>query len=217
MYKFLLFLIPLFAISEENFQNMIQKIMKTIQQEKSGIQDSSLSNIQNPFFIKPLKTSSDIQTNCFDFDIKTATKNEFLKIPNIDRFIANKIILYRKTHLVSRPEDLIYVIGFTVKKVNSIRNYIDKKKCIIKKEVVKKKVFRKKYKRKIAKKRFQKLKIQIIFNSKVKILNRWYKVGDKIQNYKISKITSNSVILAKGSKEKILSLFTKKYNKFKFE
>jgi|GEM_PF-3292131 len=211
MFRFLLLiLIPVLASSEENFQNMIQKIMTTIKQEKNGIQNSSLSNIQNPFFTEPLKTSSDIQTSkCFDFDIKTATKIEFQRIPNIDRFIAHKIIEFRKTHLVSRPEDLIYVIGFTVKKVDSIRNYINKYKCKIKK-VKTKKVAKKKRKKRVAKKYIPKLKIQIIFNSRVKILNRWYKVGDKIHRFKIDKVEPESITLSKGSTTKKIFVTRKK-------
>jgi len=219
IFRILIFLMPLFAISEENFQNKIQNIMTTIQQKKGGIQDSSLSNIINPFFTQTLKTSSDIKkSRCFDFDIQTATKSEFQAIQYIDRFIATKIIEYRENHLVSRPEDLIYILGFTVQKVDAIREYISKNKCKIKKKrIIQKKEVVKKYIKKFKKRYVPKLKIQIIFNSKVKISNNWYQLGEKIRSYKISQIHSDYIILKKGSTEKKLSLVRKNHSNIRFE
>jgi len=48
------------------------------------------------------------------------------------------------------------------------------------------------------------LKIFAIFNDKVNINGKWYKVGDEVENYKILKITFDKVFLEKGGKVIIL-------------
>ncbi len=41
------------------------------------------------------------------------------------------------------------------------------------------------------------LKIYAVFNNKININNKWYKIGDEINGYKILKITDDYVILKK--------------------
>ena len=50
------------------------------------------------------------------------------------------------------------------------------------------------------------LKIFAIFNNKVNINGKWYKVGDYIDNYKIVKITSTGVYLMKNLKIEYIKL-----------
>ena len=50
------------------------------------------------------------------------------------------------------------------------------------------------------------LKIYAIFNQKVNINGKWYQIGNEINGYKIINITSNSVLLKKGSKILVLKI-----------
>jgi len=50
------------------------------------------------------------------------------------------------------------------------------------------------------------LKIFAIFNNKVNINGKWYKTGDKIESYKIFKITPDKVFLKENNKIIILNI-----------
>ncbi len=50
------------------------------------------------------------------------------------------------------------------------------------------------------------LKLYAIFNNRVNINGKWYKIGDIIQGYKIIKITYDKVFLKKGNKIFVLEV-----------
>ena len=55
-------------------------------------------------------------------------------------------------------------------------------------------------------KKHRSLKLITIINSKAKINNKWYKVGDNIKGYRVDTIKKNSVILLRNKKQKILKI-----------
>ncbi len=73
------------------------------------------------------------------------------------------------------------------------------------------KVYRKKASR--SKKGFT---LDAIMNSSALINGKWYKLNDKVKNYKLLSITKTSIVLARKSKKIVLSTHTKNTNlKFK--
>jgi len=63
-----------------------------------------------------------------------------------------------------------------------------------------------------ATKRNKALSVTMLINSSAMINGKWYKVGDKIKGYKVSKIDSSSVLLTKKSKKLLLSTNSKNKN-----
>ena len=53
------------------------------------------------------------------------------------------------------------------------------------------------------------LSVTMLMNSSALINGKWYKVGDKINGYKVSKMDINSVLLTKKSKKLLLSTNSK--------
>ncbi len=49
--------------------------------------------------------------------------------------------------------------------------------------------------------------LKAIFDGKALINDKWLKIGDSVNDYKIAKIEKNRVILISGKKQKILNLF----------
>lgn len=87
--------------------------------------------------------------------------------------------------------------------------FIDEVK--LKKIVIKQKILKKLKKRKLH------LRLESIFNNRVKINTKWYKVGSKVAGYRIVKIDYNkkSVLLKSG--KKLLKLYLiKRKKRFKF-
>jgi len=71
----------------------------------------------------------------------------------------------------------------------------------------------KKRKRNSYKKKYKvKLSLSIIMNNKARINSKWYKLGDTLYGYKLTKIDSNRVVLTKRGRTRILSTYTKKKN-----
>ncbi|MEA3370263.1 MAG: hypothetical protein U9Q40_02915 [Campylobacterota bacterium] len=56
------------------------------------------------------------------------------------------------------------------------------------------------------------LSVSMLMNSSALINGKWYKVGDKVKGYKVSKIDGNSVLLTKKSKNLLLSTKSKSKN-----
>ena len=56
------------------------------------------------------------------------------------------------------------------------------------------------------------LSITMLMNSSAMINGKWYKVGDTVNGYKVSKIDSTSVLLTKKSKKLLLSTSSKNKN-----
>ena len=54
--------------------------------------------------------------------------------------------------------------------------------------------------------------LSTVINTSAMINGKWYKVGDKISGYKVSKIDSTSVLLTKKSKKLLLSTNSKNKN-----
>ncbi len=64
----------------------------------------------------------------------------------------------------------------------------------------------------IIKKKRGSLTLKTVINSSAMINGKWYKVGDKINGYKVSKIDSTSVLLTKQKKKLLLSTNSKSKN-----
>lgn len=62
------------------------------------------------------------------------------------------------------------------------------------------------------KKRYVKLTLSMIMNKKARINSKWYKLGDTLYGYKITKIDENRVTLTQKGKKRILTTYTKKKN-----
>jgi len=56
------------------------------------------------------------------------------------------------------------------------------------------------------------LSVSLLMNSSAMINEKWYRVGDKINGYKISKIDSTSVLLIKNKKKLLLSTSSESKN-----
>lgn len=56
------------------------------------------------------------------------------------------------------------------------------------------------------------LSVSMVINSSAMINGKWYKVGDKVNGYKVSKIELKSVLLTKNKKKLLLSTDTKSKN-----
>ena len=56
------------------------------------------------------------------------------------------------------------------------------------------------------------LSVTMLMNSSAFINEKWYKVGDKVRGYKVSKIDSSSVLLTKNKKKLLLSTNSKNKN-----
>ena len=56
------------------------------------------------------------------------------------------------------------------------------------------------------------LSVTMLMNSSALINGKWYKVGDKVSGYKVSKMDSTSVLLTKKSKKLLLSTNSKNKN-----
>ena len=54
------------------------------------------------------------------------------------------------------------------------------------------------------------LKLESVINKNVKINGKWYKEGDRVRQYQITKVASNYILLK--SKKKELKLFQNKTN-----
>ena len=65
--------------------------------------------------------------------------------------------------------------------------------------------------KKVIKKR-KTLSVTMLMNSSAMINGKWYKVGDLVNGYKVSKIDSTSVLLTKKSKKLLLSTNSKNKN-----
>jgi len=65
--------------------------------------------------------------------------------------------------------------------------------------------------KKVIKKR-RGLTLSTVINTSAMINGKWYKIGDKINGYKVSKIDSTSVLLTKKSKKLLLSTNSKNKN-----
>lgn len=65
--------------------------------------------------------------------------------------------------------------------------------------------------KKIVKKR-KALTLTTVINTSAMINGKWYKAGDKVSGYKVSKIDSTSVLLTKKSKKLLLSTNSKNKN-----
>ena len=66
--------------------------------------------------------------------------------------------------------------------------------------------------KKVIKKKKKGLSITMLMNSSAMINGKWYKVGDTVNGYKVSKIDSTSVLLTKKSKKLLLSTNSKSKN-----
>ncbi len=58
-------------------------------------------------------------------------------------------------------------------------------------------------------------KLKAILNKKAFINDRWFKLGERVGEYKIIKITSTKVVLEKGRKRKVLNFSSKSLLKIK--
>ena len=56
------------------------------------------------------------------------------------------------------------------------------------------------------------LSVTMLMNSSAFINGKWYKVGDKVRGYRVSKIDSSSVLLTKNKKKLLLSTNSKSKN-----
>lgn len=65
--------------------------------------------------------------------------------------------------------------------------------------------------RKVVKKRTA-LSVTMLMNSSAMINGKWYRIGDKINGYSVSKIDSTSVLLTKNKKKLLLSTNSKSKN-----
>jgi hypothetical protein len=208
MIKIIFFLSIYQFIFADQFQDEIQSMFSDITTPRSGIKPDFLNNISNPFLKRKIPKDSQISHSsnsktCGKFSLKYATQYQFMQIPTIDGFYAKKIIDYRDKYGFNTIKDLEKVPYLKKFQIESIKRYIKENKC----PVIKK---RKSTSRK--RKHFSKLKVSIIFNQRAKIFNHWYKTGDKIRGYTISKISDNTVTLKKGNKTKILKIPKKRTN-----
>ncbi len=53
------------------------------------------------------------------------------------------------------------------------------------------------------------LKLEVIFNNKAKINDKWYKVGEEVLGFKVVAVNFDTVVLKNGEKKEILSLMKK--------
>ena len=201
MKKIFIYFLVFKLIFADEFVNEIESIISEIKTPREGIKPTLLNNITNPFIRH--EGSEEFQKvnrkpTCGQFNLKYATQYDFRQIPNIDSFYAKKIIEYKNKNGLSSIDDLKNVPYLQKHQIESIRIYIKDNKCPVKiktKQII---VKRKKY--------IPPLKLSIIFNQRAKILNHWYKIGDKIRGYTISKISENSVILKIGNRKQVLKI-----------
>ncbi len=66
--------------------------------------------------------------------------------------------------------------------------------------------------KKIVKKKKGSLRLTTVINTSAMINGKWYRLGDTISGYKVSKIDSTSVLLTKKSKKLLLSTNSKNKN-----
>ncbi|WP_457745245.1 hypothetical protein [Sulfurimonas sp.] len=64
----------------------------------------------------------------------------------------------------------------------------------------------------IRKSHFRKLSLDAILNKSAMINNKWYKEGDKVYSYELSKVNRMSVVLKKQNKQLLLSTASKNKN-----
>ena len=202
-------------ISDTSFQDRINDYIEKIQSPRVGVKEMKLSMIENPFFIGELKEQNkdiEIVEKCNPFNIKTASKQEFAKIEHIDKFTAQKIIEYREEFSLNRTSDLLKVYGMIPLKFSSIDHYIKKSRlCLIKKveeteEISENEPI-------IQREVIPDLNLQVIFNRKAKISDRWYGIGDSVRNYILIRVESDTVYMQDGKQEKILKLSKPKKSK----
>ncbi len=95
-------------------------------------------------------------------------------------------------------------VGLDPQKIKKLKNpFVNEKKLI--------KIIKKKIEKEIKKKKRKIFRLQAIFNDRAKINGRWYKLGSKIEGFKIVAIRENYVILQRGNKT--LKLFLHKKRK----
>jgi len=195
-------------ISKSSFQEDIKNLVNSIQSPRDGIASSSLLAIENPFFTGKEENIPSEVINCSSFNIKTATKEDWIKIPKIDTYTATNIIRYRSKNGLENISELNQIFGIGDKRLKSIKQYIEEfYSCVKTEKIVKQVVFKK------TTRIFRPLKLQIIVNSKAKISNMWFKVGDKIRNYRVEKIGSDSVKISNSFSQKILKFSKRKKGK----
>ena len=66
--------------------------------------------------------------------------------------------------------------------------------------------------KKIIKKKVNSLTLTTVINTSAMINGKWYKIGDKVRGYKVSKMDFKSVLLTKKSKKLLLSTNSKNKN-----
>lgn len=205
----LLIITTLTTLLPNTFIENVNNLTVKIESKRDGISKSSI-NIYNPFFEETILVKHDFEKKCISFDFQNATKEDFTKIKGIDRYLAKNIIMYRQTHGLKYISDFKRVRGIGEKKFLSIKTYVnDSLTCLTHAE-------QKKYKEKTVKPKNiikippPKLKVEIIFNSRVKILGKWYKVGDFIRSYRIQIIRKNYIKLKKRNSNRTLKLFQEK-------
>jgi len=208
--KLLLFLLMFNSAltSEVSFQENIEKLVTDIQSPRDRFQDSNLTQITDPFFMK--KAEKVIKVDCKNFSLQNITQSQLLKIYGIKLFHANKIVRYREKFGLTKIDDLKNIVGINQNQINYIRIYIKQNTCKKVKKIVtvkKSKIF----KRAKTIHHRKPIKLQIILNQKVKISDNWYKVGDKIRGYKISKIGIDFILISKQTTLKKIG-FSKNIN-----
>jgi DNA uptake protein ComE-like DNA-binding protein len=210
MKKLLIYFLISKIIFADDFANEVQSIISEIKTPRAEIEPQLLKNLKNPFIkqevLQDFQQIND-KSNCGQFNLQSATQYDFRKIPTIGSFYAKKIIEYRAKNGLDSIDDLKNVPYLQIYQIEAIKKYIEDNKCPV--EVVKKQkriiVKRKKY--------IPPLKLSIIFNQRAKIFNHWYKIGDKIRGYTISKISENSVVLKKGNRRKVLKIPKRRISK----
>ena len=192
--------------SETNFSHLVKSLTEEITKPKGATSQISLSNISP--FLEEENVEFENLGDCNPFNIKTATKEDFYRIEWIDRFLAKNIILYRERYGLYSVDELRNVKGMNEIIFHKIKNFIFQSRECLKKEKPKPKP---KTTQKVKRKRpkLPKLKLQIVFNDRVKILNQWYKKGDRVRGYIISQIGTDSVLLHKRGLKKKLTIYQK--------
>lgn len=192
------FLISTTLYSQVEFKEKIDSLAEQIKSPRGA---SALPvAILSPFLIKEREVID--SGVCNPFDLTKATKDEFHHIDGIDRFLAKNIVSFREKNGLNSIEDLHKIRGVGEIEFKQIKNYILKSRECLKPKV------EKRVEKKIAKKvvRRAKLKVQMIFNNRAKISNRWYKKGDLLRGYKIEEIGFDFVKIQNKYSEKILRL-----------
>jgi hypothetical protein len=202
----------LLANNSNEFSLKLKEIMNGIENHRESIQDNKFNNIHCPFILEINSPAPQIEIEkkgqCNRFEMQTATKEQFMEISGIDRRLARVIVGYRNDIGFKKSDDLKKISGMNDIIFQAIVNKIRESENCFKELEDSKMAFEIQSNNSESIQKKSEIKtiiednnpmLEMIFDDRVKISDKWYRVGDEVGNNKIVEIGFDSIKLkAKG-------------------